>query len=412
MGAIMVCACTEKRNADSVASVDAHAAEDAEAEAKLASLASADAQAHAIADAGPRLIAATSAPTSDAGSPACRQLGAASIQGFNGPVAMHLITRLDADIAELVFNEGGRPRTVVPVLAPIDAGVPSSDAPPPKSPLPACAIAGEAIYCADATGAIRRGERVVARSRAGTDIAATTMGTHVLLAYLAERVTTEGLVREAFITMDDGTPVRLSEDGSGATFVELAPRGEGAVAMTIDARVAMTPTHARMLHAHDGKLEIGEDAVIFVGGSAERHNSGALATSKDGAALALVAVADDASSFGMAAIAIGDPPKDDVPVVWSLYPNGLDPAPIAATRAQRVMRVARVRPKLTDPKSPRVLELGLLEPKGAFRPTCIAAEASFIKDVEIAVDRDDAVWLFYRDPRGSRLERRAPPSEK
>ena len=49
-------------------------------------------------------------------------------------------------------------------------------------------------------------------------------------------------------------------------------------------------------------LKLGKDAVVFVGGSAERHNSGALLTTSAGAAFELVAVADGADSFGMAAI--------------------------------------------------------------------------------------------------------------
>jgi hypothetical protein len=238
------------------------------------------------------------------------------------------------------------------------------------------------------------------------------LGPHVLLAYIGERVTTEGLVREAYVTMDDGPASRLSDEGSGATFVDLAPRGDGVVAMLIDARVALTPTHARILSLKSGKLDVGPDAVLFVGGSAERHNAGTLTTSKEGAAFALIAVSNDAMSFGMAAIKIDDPPKIDAPAVWSMYPNGLDPAPIAATRGLRAMHVARVRPKAADPKAPRLLEYGDLDAAGVFRAPCMVAEASFVKDVELAVDKDDSAWIFFRDPRGSRvirLERRTPP---
>ena len=201
--------------------------------------------------------------------------------------------------------------------------------------------------------------------------------------------------------------MRLSEDGSGATFVDLARRGTRLLAMTIDARVAMTPAHARPLALEGGKLVLGTDAVVFVGGSAERHNAGALATSTDGSAFELIAVADGASAFGMAAIRVEDPPHEDEPVVWSLYPNGLDPAPIAATHGGAAMIVARVRPRTADPKSSRVLELGVLSREGAFAPSCIVDEAPFIKDVELELDRQGALWVFYRDPRGSVLERRA-----
>jgi hypothetical protein len=337
-------------------------------------------------------------------------------------VVLRIDDHLPTPVAELVFNDSGIPQIVaVPSSSPdagdlSSAGAMDEDAPSArrKSALPSCAAAGDVLFCPDASGAIHAWHggsgSVVAHARAGTDVAAAAAGGHVALAYLAERMTSEGLVREAWVAVDDGPPVRLSEEGSGATFVELALRGTQILAMTIDARVAMTPAHARPLSLERGKLVLGSDSVVFVGGSAERHNAGALATARDGTAFELVAVADGASAFGMAAIRVEDPPHEDEPVVWSLYPNGLDPAPIAATHGGPTMVVARVRPRTEDPKSSRVLELGILSREGAFAPGCIIDEAPFIKDVEVELDRQGGLWVFYRDPRGSVLERRALPS--
>jgi hypothetical protein len=218
-------------------------------------------------------------------------------------------------------------------------------------------------------------------------------------------VTSEGLVREAWAAMDGAPPVRFSEDGSGATYIDLVPRGDGLLALTIDARVAMTPAHARLLTIEANKLAIGQDAVVFVGGSAERHNAGTLATAEDGTTFALIPVSEDALRFGMAAIRIDDPPVDDAKVVWSFYPNGIDPAPVAATRGEPAMHVARVRPKTSEAEAPHVLEIGVLEASGDFRPSCLATEATFVKDVEIARDRQKALWVFYRTPSGSWLMR-------
>jgi hypothetical protein len=315
-----------------------------------------------------------------------------------------------------VFNDTGIPQIAsIPAVVPDASDALSTDASTgrTKSTLPSCAAAGDVLFCPDASGAVHawRGDegKVVAQSRAGTDIAAATVGGHVALAYLAERVTSEGIVREAWISLDDGPPEPLSESGSGATFVELAQRGKDLLAMTIDARVAMTPAHARAVSVEGSKLALGPDAVVFVGGSAERHNAGALATARDGSAFELIAVADGASAFGMAAIRVDQPPHEDEPVAWSLYPNGLDPAPVAATHGGEKMTVARVRPVGPELKSPRVLEVGTLSREGAFASGCIVDEAPFIKDVELEVDRLGALWVFYRDPRGSVLERTEIP---
>jgi len=349
--------------------------------------------------------------SADAGAGACKLLRPPIMQPYGGPAVIRFVESDGGETPELVFNDEGHPRrSLVPrSTSPASANVPM----PPKSTLPSCAVARDLIFCPDVSGAIRRtigkveSDRVVAQSRAGTPIAAAAVGEHVILAYLQEVTTSEGLVREARVVLDDGLPLRLSEEGSGATSVELTSRGEEVVALIIDARVAMTPAHVRILRVEKGKLKLERDAVVFVGGAAERHNAGALALGKDGKAFALIPVAETAETFGMAAIRLSDPPTDDEPVVWSLYPNGLDPAPIAATKGTSPIHVARVRPSGPDPEASRVLEVGELGTSGEFGAKCIVSEAAFIKDVALEVDRQGAMWLFWRDPRGSHLERRA-----
>jgi hypothetical protein len=337
-------------------------------------------------------------------------MGPAVLQPFVGPALLRLSPSSDADAVELVYNEAGSPR-IFDGRA-VDAGARGV---PAKSTIPACAAAGDVFFCPDPSGAIHRSrgtpetDAVVAKGRAGTDVAGALLAGAPLVAYLADRVTTEGLVREAWVALEGAAPVRVSEDGNGATYVDLAPRGDALIALTIDARVAMTPAHVRILSLEGGKLKVGKDAVIFVGGAAERHNAGVLATGPGGTAFALIPVSEDAFRFGMAAIAIDDPPVDDSRVVWSFYPNGLDPAPVAATRGDGTMHVARVRPKNDKPEAPNVLELGNLEATGGFRPTCVAAESTFVKDVELVQGRQKSLWVFYRTPAGSYLARVSNP---
>jgi hypothetical protein len=369
-------------------------------------------------EAGPRSVSNSASTTillSDAGARACKLLRPALMQSYGGPAALHFIHPGGAEIAELVFNDAGRPELSAAPTVHLDrarAAVPM----PPKTALPGCAVARATVYCPDASGAIHRtrdggeGDTVVARSRAGTPIAAAPLGTdHVVLAYIKEGVTTEGLVRHAEVMLDDGPPVRLSEEGSGATWVGLTARGDEVIALSIDGRVAMTPTHVRSMRVGNGRLALSRDAVVFVGGAAERYNAGALAFNAEGTTFALLAVAESAGGFGMAAVRLSDPPTEDEPVVWSLYPNGLDPAPIAATRGISPIRVARVRPTSREIDASRVLEVGDLETSGQFRAKCILSEAAYVKDVELALDAHGAMWIFWRDTRGSHLERRALP---
>jgi hypothetical protein len=350
----------------------------------------------------------------DAGAGACKLLRPALMQTFGGPATIRFVHVAGTEIAELVFNEGGQPR--FSDAPPVDAGALRDVPMPPKTTLPGCATANDVVYCPDANGAIHRtrgsgeGDTVVAQSRPGTPIAAATLGEqNVVLGYLREGTTSEGAVREAMLTLNDGPPVRLSEDGAGATAIELVERDYEIFALTFDARIAMTPTHARIVRVEGGKLVLGRDAVIFVGGPAERHTTGTLAFDKDGGAFALVAVNNAAEAFGMAAVRVSRPPTEDERVVWSLYPNGLDPAALAATHGVSPIRVARVRPSSNEPEASQVLEVGTLEADAQFVPKCILSEAAYIKDVKLAIDRQGAMWLFWRDTRGSHFERRALP---
>jgi hypothetical protein len=259
------------------------------------------------------------------------------------------------------------------------------------------------------SGSIRRvplaggEEKAIAFGRRGSSLAAASLpGDALALTFLGDRKTSEGVVTQAFAAIDDSPAVLLSEEGSGATFVALAPWKDGALAMYIDARTALTPVHARVLRrGGDGRLELGQDAVIFVGGGVEARMSGAIATAPSGPAFVLVPTSHGVSGFGMASIRVDDPPKDDAPVVWSMYPNGLSPAPVAATRGVAPIRVARARPASREPGSRAVLEVGRLGDDGTFSPLCAAAESGSFSHLAIEADRDGSLWLAYTSSDGT-----------
>lgn len=403
------------------------------------------ASAAAARDAGPTISdASTSAAdsvASDAGPSSCRLVYGPAEQPFRGPAA--IVTTLTE--LRLVANDGGRPRIYpVPLAAPPPASA-SSIVPPRSSSFvgmrwPPCEIAGKWAYCQAAGGLVYRttlggaDTKQIVKSRASTRIAAAPLGAdHAVVATLDVRRTSEGDMLQAFVTLDDGETVRLSDDGAGATVVRLVGRGEGAVAMYLDARTAMVPVHARPLSMRGPALALGEDAVVFVGGPPERGVD--LTPALAGSSLfALLPIARETTDFGMASISIADPPRDDVQPAWSFYPNGIDPAPIAATVATVATTatvaaasdrasspdggagaagggawVARVRPAEREPGSPRVLELGRLGASGAFHSLGVVATGKAITDMAIATDAYNAIWLLYGDANATWLERRVCP---
>jgi hypothetical protein len=323
---------------------------------------------------------------------------------------------LRGDILDAVLDEDGHARVVAWPAGPIPARAAiareATTEPVTRGLAIPCAVAGEWTFCPDRGGDVHRAPltggagSIVANSRVGTRIAAGPLGDrHDALAHIASRQTSEGWVSEAWVAMDDQPPVRLSDEGSGATSVSLSARGSSLMALIVDARAALTAMHTRILTEDHGALRIGEDQVVFVGGPGDRRTSGVLALPPSGRAWALLPISKDVGDFGLAIVTLDDPPRVDEPVVWSSYPNGLDPAPVAAAFARGRTWVARVRPKTFEPTSPRELELGELREGGAFVPHDVVPTTGSPSDVGLAADARGALWIAWLDSSGSWLER-------
>ena len=359
---------------------------------------------------------AVDAAASDAGPSACRLVFGPAEQPFRGPAALVVA----ANELKLVGNDNGKPRVyLLPSGPPPTAAPPSVMPPAPGSTAgmrwPACEVAGKWVYCQAAGGLVYRttlgghDTKPIAKSRPSTRIAAAALGPdHSVLATLDVRRTTEGDRLQAFVTLDDGETTRLSEEGAGATVMRLVPRGAGAVALYLDARTSMSPLHARPLSLRGAELALGDDAVVHIAGPPERAVDFAVASS-GGALFALLPIGRDSLDFGMAAVPVADPPKLDVQPIWSMYPNGLDPAAIAGTIGSDDAWVARVRPAERAAGAARVLELGRLDAAGVFRSLGIIASGKAITEVAIARDGFGSVWILYGDANATWLERRVCP---
>lgn len=375
-------------------------------------------------DAAPPVFGASA---TDAGPSACRLAYGPAEQPFRGPAAM--VT--SATELKLVANDGGKPRVFpVPLSPPPPASAPAAAPPKPSTfhamRWPPCEMAGRWAYCQAAGGNVYRttlgatDTKLVTKSQPSTRIAAAPLGPdHAIVATLDARRTSEGVMMQAFVTLDDGETQRLSEDGAGATVLRVVPRGNGAVALYLDARTAMVPVHARPLSMKGANLALGDDAVVFVGGPPERGIE--LTPAGAGRSLfALIAMSHETSDFGMAAIPIAEAPKEDVQPIWSPYPNGLDPAPIGATLAAAgdavdggsaggTAWVARVRPSDREVGAPRSLELGRVDGAGAFTSFGSISSGKRITDIAMTTDAYGSIWILYGDTNATWLERRVCP---
>lgn len=347
---------------------------------------------------------AVAAPMGDGGGP-CPVLAGPIQLPHTGSAAI----TPNGDGVDVVFLVGGAPKVIhqaTPKTEPAAAKeVPITGA--TASTDPGCAAAGTVAFCMDRDGTIQRtplaggAATQVGKAKPGTRLAASSLGGETVVAFLAERKTSEGVTTEAWIVGTSTPLTRISDDGAGATFVTLAPTGpDKMVALYIDGRRGMAPIHGVGLSLRGGKIERDKDDVLFVAGGAETYTAGAVATSADGRALALVPIAHDVG-FGLLVTRFGVASDEH----WSDYANGLDPAPIAATTlATGDPWALRVKPAEARFGAPRVLELGRVTNAG-FVATGVVPTHGSARDVAMTTDPGGALAVVFTDASGTWFER-------
>jgi hypothetical protein len=158
-----------------------------------------------------------------------------------------------------------------------------------------------------------------------------------------------------------GRSFDLSEEGSGASSVALAGIGTRTWAVSLDARVVMSPVHARAIDLIDGNaIRYGQDVVVFVGDAQAAHTDIGLVIS-GGEPVALFPLPKDVEGFGLARVAVGREPRLDSPAVWTMFPNGVDPALFAVRHLCGNEWVAYVRPTEATANAPSLLVLAPLD---------------------------------------------------
>jgi hypothetical protein len=189
----------------------------------------------------------------------------------------------------------------------------------------------------------------------------------------------------------------LTPEGAAANSVALVPSGSDLIALSLEARTGMAPVHARRVRfAGDGSPKLDPDVVVWVGSSAGPMTE--LVGLASGAGIAaFVPISRDITHFGLARIDVGATPQNESDVAWRTYPNGLDPAPLAASTICGEPSVIYVRPSEARPHAPQELHLAALQPAG-LGPSEVIARARAFADVSLcAIDRGALVsWVADR----------------
>jgi hypothetical protein len=217
----------------------------------------------------------------------------------------------------------------------------------------------------------------------GTYVAAASAGARDVVAYIARPAAAKADRRARLWVHGEARTYDLSEEGAGASGVALAGAAGRVWAVSFDERTAMSPLHVRTVDVPDsGPPRLGHDVVAWVGPACEVHTEIAMAA-PGGDPVVLAPLPDGSAGFGLATIPIGREPHMDSVARYTRYPNGLDPAPVAAAELCGRAWVAYVRPKAAAPGSPNVLAVAPIE-GGGLGDEIALAEAPRITSVSFA----------------------------
>jgi len=149
------------------------------------------------------------------------------------------------------------------------------------------------------------------------------------------------------------------------------------MALYLEGRSGMSPLHARHIEFDGGgRPRFSPDVVAWVAGSTQPQTElAALGGSSD--TWGLSALDRDATHFGLARIAITNPPKLSEVITWREYPNGLQPAPVATGKVCGNPVIAYVRPMTAEPHAPQELHLANLDKDGLGASTVLARGKAF-----------------------------------
>lgn len=161
----------------------------------------------------------------------------------------------------------------------------------------------------------------------------------------------------ARLWVEGAPPELLTAEGNSTHSVRLVRTGDGVLAVSVQARMAMTPVHARRVRFASGKPLVSDDLVVWVGGGIQPLTEMALLPEGDQKLYGFLPHERSIREFGLARLDIGMSPDMETPTTWSLYPNGIDPAPVAAGDVCGIPMVLYAAPESATPDAAHELLL-------------------------------------------------------
>lgn len=158
-----------------------------------------------------------------------------------------------------------------------------------------------------------------------------------------------------------GNVLKVSPEGSEATSVALVQGPEHPRVIVLAGRTGMSPLHVREIKGAGDTATLSEDEVIWVGPGSHPLTEIHAIDRQAGSAVVFLPTAKDFNDFGLAQLSI-QAKGGEIPLPgWRIYPNGLDPAPVATSKICKNDYVLYARPTEARPYAPQHLHLARIE---------------------------------------------------
>lgn len=192
--------------------------------------------------------------------------------------------------------------------------------------------------------------------------------------------------------------LRITPEGATATSVALVEGAPHPRAIVLSGRLGMSPVHIRRIRTTARRITLEPDEVVWVGpGSHVLTEIHALARKGDDA-VAFLPTAKNFNDFGLAQLLIGKDSGQIREPGWQIFPNGLDPAPVATANICGKSYVLFARPTEARPRAPQ--ELHLVEIKdGPPGEGEVVARSRAFNDLSLAPIKGGAVAAWTADRR-------------
>ncbi len=189
-----------------------------------------------------------------------------------------------------------------------------------------------------------------------------------------------------------------SADGHQATSVSLVEGVPHPRLIVLEGRTSMSPVHSRVVRVTPRRITLDFSEVVWIGPGShdltEIHAVGA----RQGETVAFLPTQKDFNGFGVAQLHIDQNGGESPEPRWQLFPNGLDPAPLAAAPICGKNHIVFARPSEKRPRSPQELHIAPVEAKQPKEGEVLVRSRAF-NDVSIAPIKGGAILVWTADKR-------------